>query len=395
MATSCEARNGWVVQKQSDIRKVRRMGARLWRKDDVAILRRLLRHVVNYASGTVTNNDPHKDMSHNAGRILQPVGLTAHEENVYLLLLSQPELTPTELAELLDQPERLVAACLNILEDKGLVARSVEGCSYRTIAPDVMMQSLIAHKREELRRAEHSVGRLLTRAREPVARRNGRENIVEIITGHDALVSRLDHLQRSAEREVLCFISATCPYRLLQRMLESVRGRGMRTRLAYDGQVLEAPGVLEDGRRQVAAGREVRIVSSLPVALAIFDRRLALLPGFDADHEGVPEALIVGPSALLDALLMYFETVWDRASPLGSTACQGIDDIDDGEYTAEYDALLSLLAAGFKDEAIARRLGLSTRTLDRRIHTMMKSLEAKTRFQAGWLAAHAANDWQQ
>lgn len=55
----------------------------------------------------------------------------------------------------------------------------------------------------------------------------------------------------------------------------------------------------------------------------------------------------------------------------------------DGEAIPEYDDLVSMLAAGFKDEAIARKLRLSTRTLDRRISSLMKTLDATTRFQAG------------
>ena len=45
--------------------------------------------------------------------------------------------------------------------------------------------------------------------------------------------------------------------------------------------------------------------------------------------------------------------------------------------------MLELMAAGLKDEIVARRLGLSTRTLRRRIAGVMRELGADTRFQAG------------
>ncbi|MEH1126371.1 helix-turn-helix domain-containing protein [Micromonospora sp. CPCC 206061] len=49
-------------------------------------------------------------------------------------------------------------------------------------------------------------------------------------------------------------------------------------------------------------------------------------------------------------------------------------------------ALLGLLAAGLTDEAIARTLGVSLRTIQRRIHDLLLELGVTTRFQAGLAA---------
>jgi DNA-binding NarL/FixJ family response regulator len=45
--------------------------------------------------------------------------------------------------------------------------------------------------------------------------------------------------------------------------------------------------------------------------------------------------------------------------------------------------LLALLLAGLKDDAIARQLGLSTRTMRRRMKHLLDLLGADNRFQAG------------
>ncbi|MFE9401096.1 hypothetical protein ACFYNY_04880 [Streptomyces sp. NPDC006530] len=52
------------------------------------------------------------------------------------------------------------------------------------------------------------------------------------------------------------------------------------------------------------------------------------------------------------------------------------------------------MAAGFKDRAVARALGISERIVIRRIQELMATLDATTRFQAGvrardagWLSA--------
>jgi DNA-binding NarL/FixJ family response regulator len=53
--------------------------------------------------------------------------------------------------------------------------------------------------------------------------------------------------------------------------------------------------------------------------------------------------------------------------------------------------IITLMAAGVTDDAIARRLRLSRRTVSRRIATLLDRLGATTRFQAGVQAAH--RDW--
>ena len=45
--------------------------------------------------------------------------------------------------------------------------------------------------------------------------------------------------------------------------------------------------------------------------------------------------------------------------------------------------LLQQLAAGAQDEQIARRLGVSLRTVRRRVADLMSELGAESRFQAG------------
>ncbi|MGW0198968.1 helix-turn-helix domain-containing protein [Nonomuraea sp. NPDC003201] len=54
-----------------------------------------------------------------------------------------------------------------------------------------------------------------------------------------------------------------------------------------------------------------------------------------------------------------------------------------GALSLEDRRLLALLAAGLKDDAIARQLGTSPRTLRRRLRHLLDELNAETRFQAG------------
>ncbi|GAB2845955.1 helix-turn-helix domain-containing protein [Lentzea nigeriaca] len=56
----------------------------------------------------------------------------------------------------------------------------------------------------------------------------------------------------------------------------------------------------------------------------------------------------------------------------------------EGEPTAETKLLLTLMAAGATDRAIARELGISERTVHRRIARLQVLLGAHSRFQLGF-----------
>jgi DNA-binding NarL/FixJ family response regulator len=80
--------------------------------------------------------------------------------------------------------------------------------------------------------------------------------------------------------------------------------------------------------------------------------------------------------ALVGALTLLFETYWDQAVAL--------PDLDTRRPRVDIrGSLLRQLAAGAKDEQIARTLGLSLRTVRRRVAELLIELGVDTRFQAG------------
>lgn len=78
------------------------------------------------------------------------------------------------------------------------------------------------------------------------------------------------------------------------------------------------------------------------------------------------------------ALTLLFELYWEKAVPVSELS---------GPRSSERTFLLRQLQAGAKDEPIARTMGLSPRTVRRRISQLMIELGADTRFQAGAEAA--------
>jgi len=146
---------------------------------------------------------------------------------------------------------------------------------------------------------------------------------------------------------------------------------GRRSRAIYPALALkEAPDAL---RARLLAGEEIRLVPELPTRLIVIGSTHAVLPE-PLGHTDEPRILI-RQAAIVGALRMLFEATWDQAE---------VPDL--GERRTPMDArqfLLRQLAAGAKDEQIARSLGLSLRTVRRRVADLLDEFHVETRFQAG------------
>jgi DNA-binding CsgD family transcriptional regulator len=145
---------------------------------------------------------------------------------------------------------------------------------------------------------------------------------------------------------------------------------GRRSRAVYPVSVLtQAPEVLQ---RRMEQGEEVRVLDAMPTRLLVISPTHAVLPE-PLGYADEPR-LLVRQGALVAALTLLFELYWERAAPVPAEGEAGIE---------ERRFLLRQLASGAKDEQIARTLGLSLRTVRRRIAELMIELGVDTRFQAG------------
>ncbi|MEV0379407.1 LuxR C-terminal-related transcriptional regulator [Nonomuraea sp. NPDC050643] len=269
------------------------------------------------------------------------------------------------------------------LEALGLVSRMAgRPVRFVPIRPDVAVAALISRREEGLAQARLAAVALL--AETPRTEHQSPEELVEVVQGQAAVVQRFTQLQQTATKELL--VLDRPPYAqdpTQQNVAEIERlAQGVHVRGIYDASALEIPGKLRLAQESAAAGEEARVSPDVPMKLAIADRKWAILPlGTDASAHA-DSAVIVHSSTLLDALVALFEVLWRSALPLplkapGGDSTAGLPDPE----------LFTLLAAGLKDEAVARQLGVSLRTVHRRVSELMDLLGARTRFQAGLLAA--------
>jgi DNA-binding CsgD family transcriptional regulator len=132
-------------------------------------------------------------------------------------------------------------------------------------------------------------------------------------------------------------------------------------------------------RSAIEAGMEVRTVHSLPVRMHIVDDHFALV---GLVPTGTGGALLIRSAALIAALTQYYDQLWSAATPVALPG--GVPSRPNSGRLGETEReVLSLLVHGLKDEAIARHLGLSVRTVRRHISTVMDFVDAPTRFAAG------------
>jgi DNA-binding CsgD family transcriptional regulator len=124
---------------------------------------------------------------------------------------------------------------------------------------------------------------------------------------------------------------------------------------------------------RAAVGEEIRVLPELPSRLLVIGDSHAVVP----DPLGYADAplAVVRQRGVVEAMTQWFELLWERAAvPAMSPAETRVD-------LRRF--LLEQLAAGAHDEQIARKLGISLRTVRRRVAGLMSELGADSRFQAG------------
>ncbi len=163
-------------------------------------------------------------------------------------------------------------------------------------------------------------------------------------------------------------------YGLARRIV--AQGRELRS--VYPSSVLDQPAALDWMATWAAVGENQRLGDAVPHEFVVFGAEAVVaLPHWGRTGGG---AVVSRQPVVVQAFTRVFDAAWSRAVVLPGAA--------GGSQSAAQ--LLNLLAAGCKDEAIARALGVGVRTVRRRIAETMAELGVHTRFQLGAAAERRA-----
>ncbi len=308
---------------------------------------------------------------------LDDVGLKDVHETIYSLLLTRPSARAGELATAAGLPVAEAELILADLESAGFAARSVtDGDRFVASPPALVLRPQLAEQERRLSLAHDMLDRLSALYREGAALRQS-PDVLDMVIGGDAVRQRLGQLQDAASENVEVFVLREPILMASPENTHEERAiaRGVRYRTIVETGVMERPGFFDVARQAHAMGEDVRVLPSLPTRLIMIDRRLALLPLRSQGERSVSGALLVHPSGLLDLVISAFEQCWRAATAL-------LDAADDDESAADND-LLRLLLLGMTDTAVANQLGVSTRTVQRRVAVLMERAGVSTRIQLG------------
>jgi len=330
--------------------------------------------------------------SDSSARALETLGITLDEERAYRSLLSRRLASASDLSSTLGISTRATQRLLEALAAKGLATHSPERPRrYMPVQPEFAVEAIVSQRQAELERARAAIPDLKKHA---AKRRDDAERgeVVELVTSRDAERRIFEQAQHAARHEVVTLVRPPLrvtrldtPFEQDKQAQRTARARGVHYRSIVDADLLALPGAPARVRLESESGEEIRVFPELPFKIAIFDRRIALIPLNPHEPDGA--TLLVRSSALLDALYALFESLWERSTPLAFSSA-GVPRIAKVSRVPDTAAkLLPLLAAGLNDKAIAHELDVSSATLNRRLAELMKGLDTRTRFQMGWRAA--------
>jgi DNA-binding CsgD family transcriptional regulator len=310
--------------------------------------------------------------------MLDALGLTAEQEALYRAALAQTEpQAVTDLARLAGVAEEVSAEICLGLQSLGLLRLRADG-SASAVPPQLALQPLAAQRLALLEQAKSEIARLSWeyQCRQGV----DVDSSIDVIRSPTEAWRCFQQFQSLLQHQFRGF--DTPPYvnpevGLNQGELDAL-GRGVTYRVVYARASIDRPGGLETLETYHRAGELARVTVELPFKVSIHDDELAMLT-YGADSPERFTAMVIRPSPILTALNELFEYVWRSATPVqlqsGASGCVG------SALSPADLRLVTLLSVGFKDEAVGRQLGISERTVQRRLHRLLETFRVRSRQQ--------------
>ncbi|MBY5162490.1 helix-turn-helix transcriptional regulator [Salsipaludibacter albus] len=304
---------------------------------------------------------------------LHELGASGPATRVYSHLMAHRATSEGRLASDLDISADEVKTAVEDLESLGLLVW-VDGRMVAVTPRTPLERYARARAREAdlARTAAEQLGQLWSL-------HQGRADYLEIVPTMEAARRIQARVLADSRDQVraLSIGSSTERLRIAEGLFETL-DRGTTVRSIYGAEVLRNPGALAMVQDCILHGEQARVFPGVPMNLLISDDLFALVVVRVASSR-LADGVIIHASDFLDTMVGVFEAFWRLAVPVsGSTTAAHID-----KESTETRRLLTNLAAGLTDKAIARDLEVSERTVRRRISQLQELLGAQTRFQLG------------
>jgi DNA-binding CsgD family transcriptional regulator len=321
-------------------------------------------------------------------QVLGALGLDAICVQVYLRMHSAPDADAEQIAEGLGIEAAEVVDALDELSDLTLLRPGLSPAQkLRPVSIERAIHTLIRQQSEQLKIQSGSLSMLQSAMKELLESRPTREDgfghaDVEALTGAEPIQSWMERLIFRATESVWSTVSGRP---MAPEVLEAARPfdqevaqRGVPGRSLYQNSVLADRRNLDYARWLSSLGPEIRSAAVVPVRMTIVDRSVAAI--LHRQPQLPLEMFVVREPALVIPLVELFEASWASAAPIDGPDPKQAEEKEPSQQEL---GLLRLLASGSTDEAAAKKLGVSVRTVRRIMAELMDQLEASSRFEAG------------
>lgn len=318
------------------------------------------------------------------GRIPEPFAAGDEHTAIYLAMIESPSVTRNELIRRGFDAD-YVDRAIPVFVRRGL-ARPLGENLWEALPPDIALPAFAA-RLEEYARA--------VRASAPAMARTYARNVVKQPdpSGYNRL-STLDEIAlatqqclATAESHVFALRNSSPYTRYLLELptdfhatqVRNEHGHPLSSQVTLDTELLAHERVNEVIAARSSVNEQYRFAASLPFSAIANDRGRAVIDIYGPAGESL--GLSISTPEAAGAIRKVAEWAWRLATPwqVGMTASAELGPRDQ--------RILQLLASGTTDSIIARQLGVSQRTVERRVRDVMDRLGADTRFEAGVLAA--------
>ena len=327
---------------------------------------------------------PCEDIFREVDVALSGTDLEARAELLYLKLLQRTRWRTQELAQAMKWPADEVAQALQALKGEGLVGVSADDpTSFRAVEPCVALPTLLARAIFEGRSPRPSpveIDRFIA-LHERAAERG--EGAADGGGGHRTDASSVvERMVAKAEKDVVFLVSGYVDggFPFSRPIVDMGLRRGMRLRAIWASSVFNVHDAMVHAQWLAQQDVPPRMTDTVPLCAMIMDGAAAVVIGDSLTPR------LVRSRAELESLRSLAERLWERGAEVrqlrrtpGAGAAQ----------QPRTQLVLRLLAEGLTDDAIARRLGCSVRTVRNDVAAAMVALDARSRFQAGARAMQA------
>ena len=323
--------------------------------------------------------------------------VSAGAKSLHRMLLLQGSMPDAELCSRAQAPRERVRSWLAELAGLGLVTvvdGAVTAVPYARAVESLLaaQDKILGQALEAVRQAQRCLNVLIREG--SALSGDGVGTVLAASPGGDP-----DRVFRAAQARPVAGVAALHPgtrfsEELLAASLERAAAQlagGLTLRVIHQSAALSHPQSAEYFHRVERLGGQVRFSEVLPFRLVLIDGTTAVCRL--EDPGGGQESLLFQGSRMLGLLGGLFETAWIQAAPLTEAAPQPGPQPGPAEVagavaslTGQHQMIVRCLADGATDQAIARQLGITTRTVARRINEIYEALGVQSRFQAGAVA---------